>query len=858
MKKIFILVAVVVFAISTNSCTDKYKKAEDRYTDDYYTDTLLHSTVKFEDYKATRTVYTDLINTTLELKPIWEKSYLNGIATITAKPHFYPSDSLILDAKGMTINSVTLDGKILQYTYNNDVLKITLDRTYTRNESYKVQINYVAKPNERTSGGGNAVTSDKGLYFINPTNEKGGFMPQIWTQGETESNSVWFPTIDSPNMKSTQDVYITVDKKYVTLSNGKLVSSTHNSDGTRTDYWKQEKAHSVYLFMIGIGEFAVVEDFYTKKDGTKIPVNYYVEPEWKDQARAIFGKTPQMITFFSNLLGVDYPWDKYSQIVVREYVSGAMENTGAVVFGDYCYRTTRELLDENDESTIAHELFHHWFGDLVTAESWSNLPLNESFANFSQYLWDEYAYGKDLAQYNKDKDLNNANQGFNHPPIWFHYSHPDDVFDGISYNKGGAILQQLRAYLGDEAFFAGLNLYLTRYAHKTAEMHNLRMVFEEITGEDLNWYFNQWFFEEKTYPNVIISYSYNPEKTKVNLMFDQADELFVIPMTVMYVDDQGKHTKSFRLTHRNDTVSFDIKGTLQTIIIDPERSLLGYYNFDMPADFALKQYEYATNYRAKKEAIDNYMYKKVLSNQIDTAFINKALNDSFYGTQLAVLSEIRHDEYNKSRIETLISPAKLRDLIFNGKHHLVKSAALELYCESSSFSKENKISLLDEISKKEQSYSVLSAVLEQYLALAPEVADVKIDEFLLSHASPEINYIVAGYYLQNPIYGKIEFFKDLYKNASIRDKWNALLYYGYYAPAGGLDEVQKYLQVVEGVFDQTGHYREYILNRIFDLRDMLLNEERQLEKEKNIKEIAPIKKVREAYDAFINQNSKYY
>src|SRR5690606_3961407 len=133
---------------------------------------------------------------------------------------------------------------------------------------------------------------------------------------------------------------------------------------TRTDYWKQEQKHSVYLFMLAVGEFAVVEDVYTKKDGTKMPVHYYVEPEWKEQAQVIFGKTPKMISFFSELLGIEYPWDKYHQIIVREYVSGAMENTGAVIFGDFCYKTDRELLDDNDESIIAHELFHHWFGNL--------------------------------------------------------------------------------------------------------------------------------------------------------------------------------------------------------------------------------------------------------------------------------------------------------------------------------------------------------------------------------------------------------------------------------------------------------------------------------------------------------------
>ena len=325
-------------------------------------------------YQAARTIYTDLIHTKLVVRPDWDKSYLYGVETLTAKPHFYPSDSLVLDARGMTINSVKMGDKTLTYTYQNDVLRINLGKTYTRNEQYTISIDYVSKPDElKNTDGSAAITSDKGLYFINPHNEKGGYVPQMWTQGESQSNSVWFPTIDSPNMKSTEEMYITVADKYKTLSNGRLVESKKNADGTRTDHWVQEQPHAPYLFMFFVGDFAEIKDSYTKKDGTKIDVNYFVEHKWEKQARKIFGETPEMIKFFSNLLGVEYQWDKYDQVVVREYVSGAMENTTATVFGDFVYKDDNELADGNDEAVIAHELFHHWFGDLVTTESWSNL-----------------------------------------------------------------------------------------------------------------------------------------------------------------------------------------------------------------------------------------------------------------------------------------------------------------------------------------------------------------------------------------------------------------------------------------------------------------------------------------------------
>ena len=413
-------------------------------SEDYYLDSTFDwgdfNEGDFEEYtepsyNASRQRFVDLVHTKIEANLNWEDSQLNGKATLSMKPHFYELDSVVLDAKGMEIKTITLSGKELSYDYSNgNTLTVYLDKTYKKDELITFTVDYIAKPEERETSGSAAITSDKGLYFINPKGEEEGKMTQLWTQGETEANSVWFPTIDAPNMKSSQEVLLTVDNKYTTLSNGKLISSKKNADGTRTDYWKQDLPHAPYLFMLAVGEFKVVKDSYTRGDGKKIEVNYYVEPEYENDAKAIFGKTPKMIKFFSNKLGVEYPWDKYSEIVVRDYVSGAMENTGAVIFGDYVYKTKRELIDGNDESTIAHELFHHWFGDLVTCESWANLPLNESFANYSQYLWDEYEYGIDEADYNAIEEANGYYQsGGYHDLINFYYDDKEAMFDGHSY-----------------------------------------------------------------------------------------------------------------------------------------------------------------------------------------------------------------------------------------------------------------------------------------------------------------------------------------------------------------------------------------------------------------------------------------
>ena len=305
----------------------------------------------------------DLVHTRLEATLLFDKSELAGKATITLQPHFYPTDSVVLDAKGMEIQSVSLltgnTTQALKFLNDGMFIHIRLNKVYQRNQPYTLQILYTAKPNDYKTAGSMAITDAKGLYFINPTGSDPKKPTQVWTQGETEGTSVWLPTIDRPNQKCTQEFLLTVPDKYVSLSNGLLISQKKNTNGTRTDYWKMDLPHSPYLFFIGVGDFAVIKDSYKGKE-----VNYYVEKDYAGVARKIFGLTPEMIQFFSTrVTGIDYPWAKYSQMVGRDYVSGAMENTTATLHQESAQQDARELTDGNVwETTIAHELFHQWFG----------------------------------------------------------------------------------------------------------------------------------------------------------------------------------------------------------------------------------------------------------------------------------------------------------------------------------------------------------------------------------------------------------------------------------------------------------------------------------------------------------------
>src|SRR5215204_3079568 len=476
-------------------------------------------------YRETPALVNDLVHTKLDVKFDYDKAYMYGKAWITLKPHFYPTDSLALDAKGMDIKKVAIiKGSTptnLKYDYDGMILNIKLDKTYKGGENYTIFIDYTSKPNEYTGKGSAAITEAKGLYFINPKGEEKDKPTQIWTQGETEATSVWCPIIDKPNQKTTEEISMTVPDKYVTLSNGKLAGQKKNTDGTRTDTWKMDKPHAPYLFFMGVGDYAVVKDSYKGKE-----VSYYVEKEYAPVARKIFGNTPEMIGFFSKALGIEYPWVKYAQIVGRDYVSGAMENTTTTLHQESAQQDARQLSDENKwENTIAHELFHQWFGDLVTTESWSNLTVNESFANYSEYLWLEYKYGKDAADEHNYTEMGGyiGSKSENKDLVRFYYKDKEDMFDAVSYNKGGNILHMLRKHVGDSAFFKALNLYLNTNKFKSAEAHQLRLAFEEITGNDLNWFWNQWYFGSG-HPDLDIAYSYDPAKKQAQVIVQQKQE----------------------------------------------------------------------------------------------------------------------------------------------------------------------------------------------------------------------------------------------------------------------------------------------------------------------------------------------
>lgn len=665
--------------------------------------------------KGSKTRYHDIEHMELQVSFDWEQQTLDGTAILNIHPYASTQNHLILDAKGFDIHQINIinnkTAKKLAYEYDQQKINITLDRNYQKNESYQILIEYTARPNELNEKASAAINGAKGLYFINPKQSDPCKMPQIWTQGEPESNSCWFPTIDSPNERIRQDLYITVKENLRTLSNGLLVDSKILDNGYRTDHWQQKQAHAPYLCMMAIGEFDKIHD-----EWNGIDVDYYVEAPYSKHAEMIFGMTPDMLEFFSNRLGVNYPWDKYAQIIVRDYVSGAMENTSAVIHGEFVYADEKKYLDETHEDIIAHELFHHWFGDLVTCESWAQLPLNESFATYGEYLWIEHRYGKDEADDHLHQDLKSylaESVSKQVDLIRFDYEAPGDMFDSHSYAKGGRILHLLRNYLGDDFFFAGLQHYLESYRNQAVEIHQLRMSFEQVSGEDLNWFFNQWFLSSG-HPDLKIEHSLEAGKLiiKVQQLQDRNySPIYKIPLAVDIYHSNGKERKEITLYKQEQVFEFPANDKPLLVNFDADKVVPGIIKHQRSAEERLYQFNNAPLYLDRLEAL--LYFKEHAEDPNYESFALLAVKDNHWRIRKEALALFsKFSAASKKKYQTQIESIALGDpsskvrtacleLIANEWPSLLESISLKLIEDPSYMVAGSALKALKKVNKKE-------------------------------------------------------------------------------------------------------------------------------------------------------------
>jgi aminopeptidase N len=503
------------------------------------------------------------------------------------------TSKIAFDSVGLTIQSVTVNKAAAKFETAADKLIVPLPSAAKTGEKFEIAIRYEGKPS-------------KGIYFILPDKDYPDRPKQIWTQGESEDTRYYLPTYDYPNNRLTTDTIITVPASWITVSNGKLISVTDAGKGLKTWTWKESLPSSTYLITVVAGEFEEVKDSWRG-----IPVTYYAPKGRGDRLPVNYSRTPAMIDLFSKKLGVDYPWEKYAQTMVDDFVAGGMENSSATTntSSSLNHAKIAEELTTNEDGLISHELGHQWFGDLVTCKDWGDIWLNEGFATFMNYVWIEAHYPKDQSEYER---WSNARGWFEDgnlytKPIVRHDFDDSSEFDGNAYTKGGWVLYMLRHQLGEDVFYRGLKHYLEVNRGKNVVTADLAKAMEEATHTNVDQFFSQWLYGAGA-PRFELSYAFDNEKHQVALTVKQTQKvegrvgIFSVPVDVEITTATGPKLYPITVTKANQIFTFPSDSAPLLVLFDKGGHLLKSSEFHKEKKEWLYQLKNAADFSDRADA----------------------------------------------------------------------------------------------------------------------------------------------------------------------------------------------------------------------------------------------------------------
>jgi len=577
----------------------------------------------------------------LEVRLDFDAKKITGTATHRLSAIAGPLERLEFDATELEIRAVRASafragGEPASFESCDGKLRIALPRAIGTGEEIEIAIDYAGQPR-------------RGLYFVGPDPEYPNKPRQAWTQGEDEDSRYWFPCYDYPNNRTTSEIVATVPEQFTAISNGALVGTSSDATAkTRTFHWRHDVPHSAYLITLAAGEFAMIEE----RAGS-VPVTYYVAPGREDDARRAFGNTPKMIQFFERVIGVPYPYAKYAQVAVSDFIFGGMENTSATTQTDSTLHDARAHLDFKSDPLVAHELAHQWWGDLLTCRDWAHAWLNEGFATYFEALWCEENLGADEFAWNVRQDregyLDEDANHYRRPIVCNRYRTPIELFDRHLYEKGSLVLHMIRRVSGDDLFFKSLNLYCTRHRGANVITQDLQRAFEDTTGRNLDFFFDQWVYKEG-HPEIEVSSSFDDKKKLLSVTVKQTHKTgdtiasaFSFPVTIALMDAQGRETRHrVEIKDREQVFNFVMDKAPKAVRFDPEHDILKTLKHKRGRE-ALE-----TELRHAPEAIGRGAAARELgvegSPQASAAIRDAMLTDKFWGVQAdaaAALGTIR-------------------------------------------------------------------------------------------------------------------------------------------------------------------------------------------------------------------------
>ena len=537
----------------------------------------------------------DLQHSKIALKFDLDQKKVIGDVTHTVSILKEGTEKIWFDAVGLTIQSVTVNKAAAKFETKETRLIVPLPGAAKAGQRFEVEIKYEGKPT-------------KGLYFILPDKEYPDRPKQVWTQGESEDTRYYLPTYDYPNDRLTTETILTVPAAWITVANGKLVSVSDAGSGNKTWTWRESLPSSTYLITVVAGEFDEVKETWRG-----MPVTYYAPKGRGERLKVNYSRTPQMLDFFSKRIGVDYPWEKYAQSMVDDFVAGGMENSSATT-NTSTSLTHPKLAPEyttGEDPLIAHELGHQWFGDLVTCKDWGNIWLNEGFATFMERIWVEHNFPKDQIEYELWNDARDwfENPGLYGKPIVRHDFDDSSEFDGNAYNKGGWVLMMLRHQLGDEAFYAGLKHYLEVNRGRNVVTADLTKAIEEATHVNVDQFFSQWIYGAGA-PKFDVSYMYDDAKRQILLKVKQTQEvegrvgIFHVPTEVEIATASGAKTYPITVDKAEESYSLPADSAPLMVLFDKGGHVLKSAEFHKEKKEWIYQAKNATEVADRLDAVD--------------------------------------------------------------------------------------------------------------------------------------------------------------------------------------------------------------------------------------------------------------
>ena len=623
---------------------------------------------------------------------------------------------LDFDCSELTVSSARVNGKDAAFDLRDDKLRVQLAQPAKSGEKFDVEMKYEGKP---TSG----------LYFILPDKDDPGRTKEIWTQGEAEDTHHYIPIYDYPNDRTTSEMILTVPGDWLTVSNGKLLSVQDAPNGQKTWTWRQSLPVSTYLISFVAGEYKEKKDTWRN-----LPLTYNVPRGMEDTIDPTFRHTKEMLDFFSERFGVAYPWEKYAQTAVDDFVASGMENVSATTL------TTRDLVrpelaserPEEADGLISHEMTHQWFGDLVTCKDWTNTWLNEGFATFGATLWEEHTYGVDSSSYRYWREQNAWMQSKELYPIPIVTRDINDSVEyvGNVYDKAGWVIHMLREQMGDEAFFRALKHYLEANRLGNVVSADLAKAVEESSGTNVDLFFDQWIYGAGA-PRFTVRSTYDDTGMKVSLSVKQTQKveghvgLFRVPIIVSITTASGEKLFPIEVSKADETFSFPVDGPPLMVLFDKGDKILKSVDFQKTPEEWIRQLRTAPDVPDRADAA--FALGNLRDNDgAENALGEAAQHDKFWGVREEALRSLGRINSSPARKQVLAS--------LSNDQPWVRAVAVE---QLGKYRGDEEIAKrLQNIFKDDKAYSVRGAAL-QSLALDKAPNAEPILERTLTISSPD-------------------------------------------------------------------------------------------------------------------------